>query len=84
MSIGLDPAGPLFVCEDTQARLDKSDAQFVLVIHSNGASVFDGGLGTLEQMGHIDFYPNGGLIQTGCDSASNGVANKLLHLDCKI
>lgn len=78
----MDPAGPLFVCEDIQARLDKSDAKFVLVIHTNGDSVFAGGLGTLEQLGHIDFYPNGGIIQTGCSSFPDGVGNKILHFDC--
>ena len=36
---GLDPAGPAFLLNDTQTRLDKSDADLVLVLHTN-AGVF--------------------------------------------
>ncbi|XP_028617435.1 lipase member H-like, partial [Grammomys surdaster] len=58
---GLDPAGPLFNGRPPEDRLDPSDAQFVDVIHSDTDA-----LGYKEALGHIDFYPNGGLDQPGC------------------
>ena len=63
---GLDPAGPLFEGYDGKVRLDKSDADYVDVIHSNGESLIVGGFGTWEPIGHADFYPNGGRAQRGC------------------
>ena len=58
------------------ARLSKNDAQFVDIIHSN--SDFEPAiintddptkffLGQHQPMGHMDFYPNGGQIQPGCN-----------------
>ena len=38
---GLDPAGPLFEGEDPRVRLDKNDAVFVDVIHTDGEHLFD-------------------------------------------
>ena len=49
-------------------RLDKTDADFVDVIHSNGDSLIIGGLGAWEPIGHVDFYPNGGKAQRGCQN----------------
>ena len=46
-------------------RLDRSDADFVDVIHT------DYDLGIQEPIGHVNFYPNCGEIQTGCLSKSN-------------
>ena len=63
---GLDPAGPLFEGYDGKVRLDKTDANYVDVIHSNGESLIVGGFGTWEPIGHVDFYPNGGRAQRGC------------------
>ena len=65
-SSGLDPAGPLFEGYDPNVRLDKTDADYVDVIHSNGDSLIVGGFGTWEPLGHVDFYPNGGRNQRGC------------------
>ncbi|KAJ8938426.1 hypothetical protein NQ318_011865, partial [Aromia moschata] len=59
--IGLDPALPLFSLSSSDNRLDKKDAQFVHVIHTNG-----GKLGFFAPLGHVDFYPNGGSSQPGC------------------
>lgn len=57
---GLDPAGPLFSINDPDKRLDKGDAEYVEVIHT------DRGLqGLAEPMGTADFYPNFGLKQPG-------------------
>lgn len=66
LSVGLDPAGPMFACAHTNARLDETDAEFVEVIHTNGDTFAMGGAGTLQQMGTVDFYPNGGWLQPGC------------------
>ncbi|XP_069328553.1 lipase member I isoform X2 [Eulemur rufifrons] len=58
---GLDPAGPKFSGKPSYSRLDYTDAKFVDVIHSDS-----NGLGIREPLGHIDFYPNGGMKQPGC------------------
>ncbi|NWR12049.1 LIPHA Lipase, partial [Paradoxornis webbianus] len=58
---GLDPAGPSFNREPPERRLDRTDAQFVDVIHSD-INV----LGFKKPLGTIDFYPNGGMDQPGC------------------
>lgn len=63
---GLDPAGPYFQKAEAVVRLDISDAQFVDVIHTNGGTNFFDGLGILDPIGHLDFYPNGGVEQPGC------------------
>ncbi|XP_053608854.1 phospholipase A1-like isoform X2 [Plodia interpunctella] len=59
--IGLDPAGPCFANVSAGNRLDKTDAEYVDVIHSNA-----GILGINEAVGHKDFYPSGGKSQPGC------------------
>ncbi|XP_013161883.1 PREDICTED: pancreatic lipase-related protein 3-like [Papilio xuthus] len=59
--IALDPAGPCFININRDYRLDKDDAVYVDVIHTNG-----GILGLKEPVGHKDFYPNGGSSQPGC------------------
>ncbi|KFQ34761.1 Lipase member H, partial [Merops nubicus] len=58
---GLDPAGPSFTREPPERRLDRTDAQFVDVIHSDTDA-----LGFKKPLGTIDFYPNGGMDQPGC------------------
>ena len=59
---GLDPSGPLFHVVPASERLDKSDAQFVDIIHSAGRWV-----GNDDLQGHIDFFPNSGQSpQPGC------------------
>lgn len=58
---GLDPAKPMFVTAPPQSKLDKEDAQFVDVIHTDVLQ-----RGVLHPSGHVDFYVNGGLEQTGC------------------
>lgn len=62
--IGLDPAGPLFDTASTDGKLDRTDAQYVQVIHTNG-----GLMGHRGSLGHVDFHPNGGgMNQAGCGS----------------
>lgn len=59
---GLDPARPLFTDKEPNTRLDPSDAQFVDVIHT-----CSGVLGSDEELGTADFWPNGGQMnQPGC------------------
>lgn len=63
---GLDPASPLF---DTfllsNEVLDKSDALFVDVVHSN-----IGFKGKISPLGHLDFYANNGIAQPGCGTSN--------------
>ncbi|CAF0804017.1 unnamed protein product [Brachionus calyciflorus] len=66
---GLDPAGPLFKGKPYYSRLDKEDADFVDVIHT------DSELGIQDSIGHLDFYPNGGASQAGCLFRSNDLVN---------
>lgn len=63
---GLDPAGPIYQNQDISMRLDKSDAKFVDVIHSNM-----GMFGYYGSMGHVDFFPNCGTSQPGCFQINN-------------
>lgn len=59
---GLDPAGPCFSYAYSDQRLDKTDASYVDVIHSNRLVQ-----GVVEPLGHADFYLNGGgPTQPGC------------------
>lgn len=53
---------PFFTTVDRHSKLDKSDAKFVDVIHTN-AGVF----GKIEPSGHVDFYINGGQTQPACE-----------------
>lgn len=57
---GLDPAGPLFSLEQKEHRVDKDDAEFVIILHTSTI------LGFTEPLGHADFYPNYGFSQPGC------------------
>lgn len=43
------------------SRLDPTDAKFVSVIHTNAF-----GFGIFENIGHLDFWPDGGRLQSGC------------------
>jgi len=63
---GLDPASIYFDGAARDVRLDKSDAKFVDVIHTDCKSMFVKGFGGAGRMGHVDFYPNGGFHQPGC------------------
>ncbi|KAK7590574.1 hypothetical protein V9T40_002187 [Parthenolecanium corni] len=58
---GLDPALPLFTTSNKDAKLDKTDANFVDVLHTDALIE-----GKAERCGHIDFYMNGGMEQPGC------------------
>ncbi|XP_063709625.1 lipase member H-like [Culicoides brevitarsis] len=67
---GLDPAAPLFSIDNPDKRLDKNDAEYVEIIHT------DGGLqGMREPMGTADFYPNWGIKQPGCGMDLDGACS---------
>lgn len=59
---GLDPAGPFWSpWNPFLTALNAFDAEFVDIIHTDRTN-----LGTNEQNGHADFWPNGGKYQPGC------------------
>jgi len=64
---GLDPAYPFFELHGPEGRIDKSDAEFVQIIHTNSGFLWDGCLSFKAPLGHVDFYPEGGDHQPGCD-----------------
>ncbi|KAG5874453.1 hypothetical protein JTB14_011322 [Gonioctena quinquepunctata] len=63
---GLDPARPGYRDRRSEIKLDPGDAIVVDVVHTY-AKV----LGLIETVGHLDFYPNGGLTQPGCPEADD-------------
>lgn len=65
---GLDPAMPLFITANVKDKLDKSDAEFVDIIHTNALVQ-----GKIEQCGHVDFYMNGGVMQPGCFAGGESI-----------
>ncbi|KAH8261502.1 hypothetical protein KR044_010352, partial [Drosophila immigrans] len=58
--VALDPSGDGV---ELTHQLSAQDAVYVEVLHTNG-----NGLGTMQPLGHVDYYPNGGQQQPGCDS----------------
>ncbi|KYB25493.1 phospholipase A1 isoform X1 [Tribolium castaneum] len=56
-----DAAGPGFENAKPEARLNKHDATFIDVIHTD-VNYY----GILKPIGHVDFYVNGGKNQPGC------------------
>ncbi|KAL4237014.1 hypothetical protein ACF0H5_005398 [Mactra antiquata] len=66
---GLDPAEPDFKSHPIAVRLDKNDAIYVDVIHTNGAPVSSGGAGLSDPCGDVDYYVNGGDVQPDCPSS---------------
>ncbi|XP_064477567.1 pancreatic lipase-related protein 2-like isoform X2 [Ornithodoros turicata] len=67
---GLDPAEPYFQYMPPQVRIDRSDADFVDIIHTDGSPFLENlveGMGMSEPVGHLDFYPNGGEHMPGCE-----------------
>ena len=66
---GLDPAFPFFELAGPGGRIDKSDADFVQIVHTNSGFLWEGCLSIKAPIGHVDFYPNGGDHQPGCTDA---------------
>ena len=70
---GMDPAGPYFTGLPSFVRLDPTDANFVEAVHTDADSILVLGYGTGQPMGNIDFYPNSGHDQPGCDPVNIGI-----------
>uniref|UniRef100_A0A0K8S9R3 Lipase domain-containing protein n=1 Tax=Lygus hesperus TaxID=30085 RepID=A0A0K8S9R3_LYGHE len=67
---GLDPASPLFreqFAATSMHSLNNQDAALVDVVHTDGAILWTEGFGLLKAIGHVDFFPNGGQDQPGCE-----------------
>jgi len=71
---GMDPAGPEYTGTLPKVRLDETDALFVDNIHTDSEPIYKLGAGTSQPMGHLDFYPNGGYNQPGCEILSSGTS----------
>ncbi|KAK3775712.1 hypothetical protein RRG08_006023 [Elysia crispata] len=76
---GLDPAGPLFQSFGEPIYLDRNDAIFVDIIHSNG---LPGGAGTFISHGHVDFFSNGGAHQPGCEAREDLINTERVKRPC--
>ncbi|XP_050443861.1 pancreatic triacylglycerol lipase-like [Adelges cooleyi] len=62
-----DPAQPGFEGCPVSVKLDKSDADFVDVIHTSCRPTIPLlGFGLIGTAGHVDVYMNGGFVQPGC------------------
>ncbi|KAL7297673.1 hypothetical protein TKK_0009339 [Trichogramma kaykai] len=79
---GLDPAKPCFTRTNLQWKIDKGDANFVDIIHTQAGEDNKGinSLGLKESLGHVDFYVNGGVIQPNC--ANLFLAPMLIQMGC--
>ena len=64
-----------FITGRTDFRLDEGDALYVDVIHSNA-----GVLGTTIASGHTDFWPNGGILQPGCQEPGIKAIKMIIYL----
>ena len=73
---GLDPAGLYFENTDPRVRIDSTDAKFVDIIHTDTNPL---GVGLLQKVGHVDFYPNGGENQPNCPITPNKVFSTLTN-----
>uniref|UniRef100_A0A0C9QB62 phospholipase A1 n=1 Tax=Fopius arisanus TaxID=64838 RepID=A0A0C9QB62_9HYME len=77
---GLDPAHPCIM--EANYALNKEDAPFVDIIHTNGHKGVGISLGMLDPRGHVDFYVNGGQIQPNCGVDLQRVVQSTLPLFC--
>lgn len=77
----MDPAGPYFEGADAVVRLDETDAQFVDAIHTDADKLSNLGFGTAQPSGDVDFWPNNGVQQPGCDQVWHGVEVRRLRPD---
>jgi len=74
-----DAVGVSFEGQSTNVRLDKSDADFVDVIHCDAGPDGSFGLGMTMSFGHVDFQANGGAFQPGCPQTNYGYLDIVLQ-----
>jgi len=73
---GMDPAGPLFqYTADKTIGINPTSATFVDIMHTDSHD--SASLGTLRDLGHVDFYPNGGGDQPNCPGPSGSTCSHL-------
>ncbi|KAK4016886.1 hypothetical protein OUZ56_031851 [Daphnia magna] len=77
---GFDPAFPCFDQSEAEDILDKTDAQFVDIIHTNAGTILDKRLGFPLALGHVDFWPNGGSLQPGCGLIQESTGVKIENI----
>ncbi|XP_022203697.2 pancreatic triacylglycerol lipase [Nilaparvata lugens] len=78
---GLDPAQPGFEGTPVEVRLDKTDARFVDVYHTNTRPFIPlAGFGMINPVGHVDVYYNGGHDQPGCGLINVGPIHDIRDL----
>ncbi|KAH1002997.1 pancreatic lipase-related protein 2 isoform X1 [Dendroctonus ponderosae] len=73
---GLDAASPLFRSNhfrEKNKKLDRTDARYVDVLHTDASPFLADGFGLWEPIGHADFFPNGGQQQPGCRDRRSSV-----------
>ncbi|KAL5241245.1 hypothetical protein ACI65C_008655 [Semiaphis heraclei] len=72
---GLDPASPLFrqMLSASLPSLSSEDAAFVDIVHTDGARIWSEGFGLFNPIGDVDYFPNGGLDQPGCEQVRGSV-----------
>ncbi|KAL3268959.1 hypothetical protein HHI36_008045 [Cryptolaemus montrouzieri] len=73
---GLDAASPLFRSNhlrEKHKKLDREDAHFVDVVHTDSSPYATDGFGLWEPIGHVDFFPNGGQDQPGCTDTRGSI-----------
>lgn len=56
---GLDPAFPFFELQGPEGRIDKSDAEFVQIVHTNSGFLWEGCLSFKEPLGIDKFILQG-------------------------
>lgn len=67
----MDPAG--YTYQGSNVHVSQDDATFVDAIHtSRGTNLLNGEFGMNQDVGHVDFYPNGGSDQPGCSTYLKG------------
>lgn len=64
------------------SSLVADDAKFVDVVHTDGARVWSEGFGLFNSIGDVDYFPNGGLDQPGCEQVRGSVIVSQLG-ECK-
>ncbi|XP_042243641.1 pancreatic lipase-related protein 2-like isoform X2 [Homarus americanus] len=74
---GLDPAGLEYHQVPAKERIDSSDAKYVDIMHTNGCYNFWNPWGDCyginENIGHSDFWPNGGEHQPACQKVNGEI-----------